>query len=184
MGRSPGRPRSLGVHARVVDLWRARKFVFATCALLLGACDRTRNPGTPAVAADGRRHYETYATAGEVTDVRGAVNIYAATGANALAPVAAKARPLVYVPNSRSASVTVIDPATYRVVRTFATGAVPQHVVPAYDLTHLWVLNNAASTLTPIDPVTGENGRPIAVDDPYNMYYTPDGRYAGTTCCG
>jgi YVTN family beta-propeller protein len=106
------------------------------------------------------------------------VNIYAAAGPGALSPIAARARSFVYVPNSRSASVTVIDPRTYRVVRTFQTGAVPQHVVPAHDLTRLWVLNNAASTLTPIDPTTGREGRPVYVDDPYNMYYTPDGRTA------
>ena len=105
-------------------------------------------------------------------------NIYAATGANALSPVAARARPLVYVPNARSASVTVIDPTTYTVVRTFHTGKVPQHVVPSYDETKLWVANNRSNTLTPIDPVTGEDGPPVKVDDPYNLYFTPDGKYA------
>lgn len=146
--------------------------------LVLAACDSSRNPGKPALAADGVRHYTTYAAAGEATDVKGAVNIYAASGANALAPAAARARSLVYVPNSRSASVTVIDPATYQVLRTFKTGAVPQHVVPAYDLSRLWVLNNEASTVTPIDPVTGMEGTPLHVDDPYNMYFTPDGEFA------
>jgi YVTN family beta-propeller protein len=141
-------------------------------------CDSSHNAGTPALAADGVRHYRVYSATGEVTDAKGGVNVYAATGANALAPAAARARPLVYVPNSRSRSVTVIDPATYRVVRTFKTGAVPQHVVPAYDLARLWVLNNEASTVTPIDPVTGADGRPVHVDDPYNMYFTPDGRFA------
>src|SRR4051812_12811704 len=62
----------------------------------------------------------------------GAVNIYAETGANELAPVAAKALPMVYVPNSRGGTVTEIDPHTYQVVRTFPTGRVPQHVVPSY----------------------------------------------------
>jgi YVTN family beta-propeller protein len=141
-------------------------------------CDSSRNPGTPALAADGVRHYGTYSAKGEVTDAKGTVNVYAATGANALAPAAARAKPLVYVPNSRSRSVSVIDPATYRVVRTFKTGAVPQHVVPSYDLKRLWVLNNEASTVTPIDPVTGADEPPIHVDDPYNMYFTPDGRFA------
>jgi DNA-binding beta-propeller fold protein YncE len=129
-------------------------------------------------AADGRRHYVTYTAAGEVTDFTGAVNIYAATGAKDLSATAARAKPLVYVPNSRSASVDIIDPATYTVVRSFRTGEVPQHVVPAYDLATLWVLSNAASTATPIDPHTGVNGRPVHVDDPYNMYFTPDGQYA------
>ena len=105
-------------------------------------------------------------------------NIYAATGKNALAPAAMRARPLVYVPNSRSATVTVIDPITYRVIRTFATGALPQHVVPSYDLTRLWVANNEGYSLTPIDPVTGEDGPRVTVDDPYNLYFTPDGRFA------
>ncbi|MGH2898680.1 MAG: YncE family protein, partial [Solirubrobacteraceae bacterium] len=94
----------------------------------------------------------------------GSLDIYSATRAGALSPVAAKARPMVYVPNSRSASVTEIDPLTYRVVRTFKTGRVPQHVVPSYDLSRLWVLNNESSTLTPIDPVTGGDGAPVQVD--------------------
>src|SRR5213592_2492279 len=43
------------------------------------------------------------------------VNLYAAAGANALSSVAARARPLVYVPNSHDGSVTVIDPRRYQV---------------------------------------------------------------------
>jgi YVTN family beta-propeller protein len=106
------------------------------------------------------------------------INIYAATGKNALAQTAARAQPLVYVPNSRSATVTIIDPATYRVLRTFPTGALPQHVVPSYDLDTLWVANNEGNSLTPIDPATGEDGTRVPVEDPYNLYFTPDGRLA------
>lgn len=105
-------------------------------------------------------------------------NIYAAAGQDRLAPAAARARPLVYVPNSRSASVTVIDPVTYRVIRTFSTGTLPQHVVPSYDLGTLWVANNEGNSLTPIDPTTGEDGTRVPVDDPYNLYFTPDGQFA------
>ena len=106
------------------------------------------------------------------------VNIYANTGANALSPEAARARPLVYVPNSRSGTVSVIDPGTYQVIRTFATGKVPQHVVPSYDLKTLWVANNRSGSLTPIDPISGLEGKPVPVDDPYNLYFTPDGKLA------
>jgi YVTN family beta-propeller protein len=106
------------------------------------------------------------------------LNIYAATGANALVPAAAAAKPLVYVPNSRSGTVSVIDPGTYAVVRTFKTGRVPQHVVPSWDLKTLWVLNNSSDTVTPIDPITGMEGPSVRVVDPYNMYFTPDGTYA------
>ena len=42
--------------------------------------------------------------------------------------------------------------------------------------------NNAENTnkgsLTPVDPKTGKPGKPIAVDDPYNMYFSPDGKSA------
>jgi len=106
------------------------------------------------------------------------VNLYAAAGANHLSPRAAQARPLVYVPNSHDGTVTVIDARTYRVLRTFPTGALPQHVVPSYDLTTLWVANNLGGTLTPIDPATGQEGESVPVDDPYNLYFTPDGRFA------
>ena len=88
----------------------------------------------------------------------------------------------VYVPNHGSNTVSVIDPSTMSVVDTFNVGLNPQHVVPSYDLKTLWVTNNAEGTtdgsLTPIDPKTGKPGTPITVDDPYNMYFTPDGKYA------
>jgi YVTN family beta-propeller protein len=154
---------------------RSSAFAIACVAIGVAAAGCGRDSR---VAADGKRHYATYSAAGEVTDAGGTVNIYAATGANALSPIAAKARPLVYVPNSMSGTVSVIDPATYRVVNTFKTGAVPQHVVPSYDLAQLWVLNNRSGTVTAIDPLTGAEGTSIKVDDPYNMYYTPDGQYA------
>jgi DNA-binding beta-propeller fold protein YncE len=54
----------------------------------------------------------------------------------------------------------------------------PQHVVPAYDLKTLYVTNDTGNSLTTIDPRTGRSGRTILVSDPYNMYFTPDGRYA------
>ena len=105
-------------------------------------------------------------------------NIYAATVADKLAPATRSAVPLVYVPNSLGASVTVIDQSTHLVLRTFATGKVPQHVVPAYDFKTLWVLNNSDDSMTPIDPTTGLEGPRVKVNDPYNLYFTPDGQTA------
>lgn len=124
---------------------------------------------------------KTRSAAAAVTEGRSstaAINIYAAAGANELAPEATLARPLVYVPNSRGASVTEIDPKSYRVIRTFPTGKIPQHVVPSYDLKTLWVANNSGNSLTPIDPRTGQEGPQVRVDDPYNLYFTPNGKYA------
>jgi YVTN family beta-propeller protein len=85
---------------------------------------------------------------------------------------------LVYVPNSFSNTVFVIDPTTYQVIDKFITGKNPQHIVPSYDLQTLWVLNDLGNSLTPINPKTGKPGTTIAVADPYNLYFTPDGRYA------
>src|SRR5207248_6280883 len=81
-------------------------------------------------------------------------------------------------PNSRSNTVDVIDQRTFRVVAHFAVGALPQHVTPSYDLRTLWVDNDNGNSLTPIDPRTSKPGRPVPVEDPYNLYFTPDGSRA------
>jgi YVTN family beta-propeller protein len=107
-----------------------------------------------------------------------AANVYAADTPNGLRGAARLALPRIYVPNSKSDTVDVIDPRTYRVVGHFAVGGLPQHVVPAYDLRTLSVTNDPRNSLTAIDPRTGRPGRTIPVDDPYNMYFTPDGRFA------
>ena len=75
-------------------------------------------------------------------------------------------------------TVDVIDPATYKIVDHFKVGREPQHVTPSYDLKSLWVLADKGDSLTRIDPVTGHREQTVPVADPYNMYYTPDGRYA------
>jgi DNA-binding beta-propeller fold protein YncE len=40
------------------------------------------------------------------------------------------------------------------------------------------VLDNQGNEVIPIDPATGDPGEPIPVDDPYNLYFTPDGAAA------
>jgi YVTN family beta-propeller protein len=105
-------------------------------------------------------------------------NVYAADGKGQLASVVSRDRQLVYVPNSGSNTVSEIDPHTYKVIREFSVGTLPQHVVPSYDLKTLWVTNDLGNSLTPVDPVNGNPGKPVPVTDPYNMYFTPDGRYA------
>jgi YVTN family beta-propeller protein len=105
-------------------------------------------------------------------------DIYSEARAAKLSPVARNFPERVYVPNSGSNTVEVIDPKSFRVIRKFAVGKQPQHVTPSYDLKTLWVLNDLGDSLTRIDPATGEKRETIRVKDPYNMYYTPDGKYA------
>ena len=110
------------------------------------------------------------------------VNLYSETTADKLSPALANVPVRVYVPNVKSHEVHVIDPVTMTVIDRYKVGKNPQHVVPSWDLKTLWVTNNAEGrtdgTLTPIDPMTGKPGNEIAVDDPYNMYFTPDGKSA------
>jgi DNA-binding beta-propeller fold protein YncE len=106
-------------------------------------------------------------------------NLYADAGRNMLNRVTRRAPYRIYVPNSGGSSVAVINPHTMRLVRVIHTGYNPQHVVPSYDLKRLYVTNDLANSLTPINPRTARRaGADIPIDDPYNMYFTPDGRYA------
>ncbi|WP_351223273.1 hypothetical protein [Streptomyces sp. NPDC002133] len=105
-------------------------------------------------------------------------DVYAANRPGRLSPVVADFPSRVYVPNTLSNTVSVIDPETYKVVDTIPVGVQPQHVVPSWDLKTLWVNNNRGHSLTPIDPATGRAGEPVDVHDPYNLYFTPNGRYA------
>jgi YVTN family beta-propeller protein len=105
-------------------------------------------------------------------------DVYAADRPGMLSPVVKGFPSRVYVPNTLSDTVSVIDPKTYKVVETIPVGNQPQHVVPSWDLKTLWVNNNRGHTLTPIDPATGTRGKDVDVHDPYNLYFTPDGAYA------
>ena len=115
-------------------------------------------------------------------EVRDAANLYSETRTDHFNPVVKGDLERIYVPNLRSNNVSVIDPKTLKVVDTLKVGKAPQHVVPSWDLRTLWVANNAerakSGSLTPIDPRTAKAGKAISVDDPYNLYFTPDGRSA------
>ncbi|MFI7504956.1 YncE family protein [Streptomyces sp. NPDC049687] len=105
-------------------------------------------------------------------------DVYAADRPNKLSPVVKDFPSRVYVPNTESDTVSVIDPKTYEVIETLHVGRQPQHVVPSWDMKTLWVNNNRGHTLTPIDPRTGKAGKAVEVHDPYNLYFTPNGKYA------
>ncbi len=110
-----------------------------------------------------------------VTDAH---NVYAAAGANMLSDAAKAAKPLVYVPHTKSGDVWVIDPTTFAVVGRYRLGGELQHIVPSYDMTTLYASDDTTNKLTPFDPTTGLPGANIPVIDPYNMYFTPDGKSA------
>jgi len=147
--------------------------------LVLGLIVAAGLPVWPVAGQQAPRAVETVPGMPPVVD---ATNLYSETRPDKLSPAVAQALPRVYVPNLKSNDVYVIDPATLKVVDRFRVGINPQHIVPSYVLKTLWVTNNAEGrtdgSLTPIDPATGKPGKSVAVDDPYNMYFTPDGRSA------
>ncbi len=111
-----------------------------------------------------------------------ATNVYSGSAPDKISPTLAGDLERIYVPNLRGNDVYVIAPQQMKVVDRFKVGIGPQHIVPAWDLRTLWVTNNAEGrtdgSLTPVDPKTGKPGKAIPVDDPYNMYFTPDGASA------
>lgn len=152
-----------------------RAFVLVSAALLFWLL-----PITAAfAAAEVARTIQTVPGMPPVVDPN---NVYSETRPQNLSPAVAKHLHRVYVPNRSSNDVWVIDPTSLKVIDKFKVGVHPQHVVPSWDLKTLWVNNNAEGrndgSVTPIDPTTGKPGKTIPVDDPYNMYFTPDGSAA------
>jgi YVTN family beta-propeller protein len=136
----------------------------------------TTRPTTPPTSPPGLATPPSYAPG--VPANLDPSNVYYYDGANMLSPIVQGDPARIYVPNTESNTVSVIDPATYRVIQTIPVGDQPQHVTPSWDLKTLWVENDKGNSLTPIDPRTGAVGATVPVDDPYNLYFTPDGTRA------
>jgi len=105
-------------------------------------------------------------------------DIYSFTRAGMLSPAVKGVPERVYVPDGKTNRVYIIDPKTYTVLSSHKVDAEPQHVVPSYDLKTLYAVNDVGNTITPIDPRTARFGKPIPIQDPYNLYFTPNGKYA------
>jgi DNA-binding beta-propeller fold protein YncE len=139
-------------------------------------------PAAPAALPAAAPAVPAVATVPGMPPVVDAKNLYSEQAAGKLQPAIASDLPRIYVPNLRGHDVHVIDPATMKVVDRFKVGYSPQHIVPSWDMKTLWVTNNAErrtdGSLTPIDPKTGKAGPAIDVDNPYNLYFSPDGKSA------
>lgn len=132
-------------------------------------------PGSTTSSAPTSPTSTTSPTSNSLT---GPASVYAGVGAGNLSATAKKARSLVYVPNSAANTVQVIDPNTFKVIATYPTGRQPHHVVPSWDMKTLWVNDTIGNDLVPVNPNTGKPGRRVRVEDPYNLYFTPDGSRA------
>lgn len=159
-------------------------------ASLLGVAScRSQQPSAapPQPPAQGGSSQATTPTAPEPPQLRSGLpgmpgydpkNVYAYAGAGMLSPTVRDFPARVYVPDGKTNRLYLIDPRTYTLTASYKVDAEPQHVVPAYDLKTLYVLNDVGHSIIPIDPATGQLGKRIRVQDPYNLYFTPDGKYA------
>jgi YVTN family beta-propeller protein len=81
----------------------------------------------------------------------------------------------VFVLNSLDATVSVIDPATWKETRRIQTGKEPHHLYMTPDEKSVIVANAAADSLTFIDPRTAEVQRTVrGIVDPYHLRFSPD----------
>ncbi|KUJ40218.1 hypothetical protein AB0N87_43440 [Streptomyces sp. NPDC093228] len=147
----------------------------AGCGIGPSHKDETRPSRSAVAPTQQQRTVQTLPGMPPVLDPK---DLYAADRPNRLSEVVKDFPSRVYVPNTNSNTVSVIDPGTYKVIETIRVGRQPQHVVPSWDLKTLWVNNDLGNSLTPIDPRTGKAGDPVDVHDPYNLYFTPNGKYA------
>jgi len=160
----------------------------AATILLLSACTgpasgeaawvQTRPPRSAASTSAAPKLPESRASSSPISAAPRPANVYAGAGAGKLSSAAKRAKSLVYVPNSQADTVQVIDPKTFTLIGTYPTGREPQHVVPSWDLKTLWVNDDIGNDIVPIDPMTGKPGKRVQVEDPYNLYFTPNGAHA------
>ncbi len=158
--------------------------VLVLTALAWGVSDRDEDADAPRRQADASRAGPGGARSPDAA--RGAgrgpgspEGVYAHNGAGMLSPAVKGQLERIYVPNSEADTVSVIDPVKAKVVDSFPVADLPHHITPSYDMKTFYVNNTSGNSLTPIDPGTARpKGRPIPVDDPYNLYFTPGGRSA------
>jgi len=92
-------------------------------------------------------------------------------------PVHALAQVAVVL-NSRDATVSLIDQATFKEVARLGVGKEPHHLYPTPDNETLIVGNAVSDELHFLDPRTGEiRGRLRNIIDPYHLAFSPDGRW-------
>jgi len=146
--------------------------------LVLSACQAKTPTLPPRTLTPSLSHSVSPATVTPSIATTPPVNVYANTLSGSILPALQKVPPRVYVPNSDTNTVTVIDPTTFKVVDHFNAGRCAEHVAPAHDLTRLFVNDECSWSVTVIDPSTGRPTASMATPDPYNLYFTPDGSKA------
>jgi YVTN family beta-propeller protein len=85
----------------------------------------------------------------------------------------------LYVTNTHSGTVSVIDTARDEVVATVALGGgVPNRIVLSPDGTKAWAIHDKSRVISIVDVAARKVLRKVKIGEwPYNLTFTPDGRY-------
>ncbi|MCC8400440.1 YncE family protein [Paraburkholderia sp. MMS20-SJTN17] len=84
----------------------------------------------------------------------------------------------VIVLDSGEAQLTLIDPATHRVIGTEPTGKEPHHLMITPDGRSLIVADSISNNLMFVDPHSGRVQRRVeAIEDPYQLGFSPDHKW-------
>ncbi len=98
----------------------------------------------------------------------------APASASAAGPATALKSP-IFVLNSLDASVSVVDPGTWKETRRIPTGKEPHHLYMTPDEKSVIVANALSDSLTFIDPRSGDVQRTVrGILDPYHLRFSPD----------
>jgi YVTN family beta-propeller protein len=94
-----------------------------------------------------------------------------------LMPAFAAGADLAMVMNSGEASVSVIDMGTRKVVATVPTLREPSHWALSPDRSKLYIADSSGNALFILDPQSGAALGHVVMPDPYQLGYSPDGKY-------
>jgi YVTN family beta-propeller protein len=94
-----------------------------------------------------------------------------------LAPAVASAGGMAFVINSNDASVSLLDITTHQELRRIPLLREPHHMALTPDHKSLVIGDTTGNTLFFLDPHTGAIQRQATISDPYQLQYSPDGKY-------
>ncbi|OYV42315.1 MAG: hypothetical protein B7Z75_13390 [Acidocella sp. 20-57-95] len=102
--------------------------------------------------------------------------------ARAASQTVATGNPICIVLNSGGASLSIIDMATRRVLREEPTFREPSHWALTPDRKKLLIADASGNALFFLDPATGKERGHKLIPDPYQLWFSPDGKYLTVNC--
>ncbi|AHJ63293.1 PGRS-subfamily of Gly-rich protein [Granulibacter bethesdensis] len=92
-------------------------------------------------------------------------------------PSTAQAEGLAFVINSNDATISLIDITSRQEVKRIPVLREPHHMALTPDEKSLLVGDTAGNTMFFLDPLTGAEQKRIVFSDPYQIQFSPDGRW-------